>query len=110
MLTQLLTYAVWEWCIFAAVTFAAARRFGGGGMLLGHILVAVFVSASDLYWIQSEMTKPEWSGSPDQDFVFHIGLFIRVLLVNTVLLPVGCLGLFLRPKQPAVAMPVNTSN
>ena len=52
----------------------------------------MIVITLDLLWIQSEIHDPDWDGTPDQDFVFIIGVAIRVFLVNTIVLPMSVLG------------------
>jgi hypothetical protein len=79
----------------------AVRRDRVPGVFLGHVLVAIAVGVLDVQWIQSEMRKPGWDPGvgPDQDFVFMIGVILRVLLINTVLLPVNILALRLRRSR-----------
>ena len=50
----------------------------------------------DVRWIQAEVHNPVWNGQPDQDIVFTIGVVLRILLINTSLLPLSCLALRLR--------------
>lgn len=94
--SQLISYGVWTWVLFVAIAFAAAYLLRLPGIFLGHVLVAIAVVVFDLQWIESEMRKPGWDGQPDQDFVFMIGVVLRILLINTVLLPVSLLALRLR--------------
>lgn len=95
---ELVSYGLAAWLLFAAVTYLAARLGGCAGMLLGQIAVAIAVAAFDLAWIGSEMQQPGWEGQPDQDGVFWMGVVLRVVLVNAVLLPVGFLGLYRRSR------------
>jgi hypothetical protein len=94
--SQLISYGVWPWVLFVATTLGAAYLVRVPGIFLGHVLVATAVVVFDVQWIQSEMRKPGWNGQPDQDFVFMIGVVLRILLINTVLLPVSFLALRLR--------------
>lgn len=98
-LSQLLSYNPITWAIFIAISFCAARYLLGWGIPLGHIAVAFIVTILDVQWIQSEIHKPGWSGTPDQDFIFHIGLFLRVILINTTLLPISAFGFWLRRRS-----------
>jgi hypothetical protein len=88
-LGQLFSYSIAEWLLFVVIAFACAWALHGPGIFLGHIITAVAIATFDVQWIQSEMHKPEWNGQPDQDFVFMIGVVIRIILINTVLLPVS---------------------
>ena len=96
--SQLISYGVWPWALFVAVAFGAAYLLRVPGIFLGHVFVAIAVVVFDVQWIQSEMRKPGWDPNvgPDQDFVFMIAVALRILLINTVLLPVSFLALRLR--------------
>ncbi|MCE9603746.1 MAG: hypothetical protein K8U03_02460 [Planctomycetia bacterium] len=85
------------------VTFCAARFGGLLGTLGGHVLVACAVVALDVAWIQSEMHNPNWDGAPDADLVFFFGVIVRVVLINTVLLPFAIPILYLRNTSNARA-------
>jgi hypothetical protein len=97
--SQLISYGVLPWVLFLAITFAAAYLLRVPGIFLGHLLVAIAIVVFDVQWIQSEMHKPGWDGQPDQDFVFMIGVLLRILLINTVLLPVSLIVLRLRRSR-----------
>lgn len=99
MVLELLADGLWLWVIWIAVTFISARKGGWQGVLVAHFVVAVMVVASDVAWVQAEINKPEWTGSPDQDLLFHWGCLFRVILVNSLLLPVGILGIVLRARS-----------
>lgn len=100
MISQLATYGIVWWLALAAIAFVFARLGRFWGIIAGHVLIAVIVAALDEQWIQAEMRRPGWDGQPDRDFVFSIGVVIRVVLVNTLLLPVSALGWLLR-RSPA---------
>src|SRR5204862_4786083 len=87
--SQLTSYGLWAWLLFVAIAFIPAYFLRLRGIILGHILVAIIVVLLDLRWIQSEMHKPDWNGQPDQDIVFMIGAVLRILLINTALLPLS---------------------
>lgn len=97
--SQLISYGVSPWLLFIAIAFTAAYLLRVPGIFLGHVLVAIAVVVFDVQWIQSEMRKPGWDGQPDQDFVFMIGVLLRILLINTVLLPVSMIALRLRRSR-----------
>jgi len=62
-------------------------------MFIGHIVIAGIVMFLDVRWIQVEMSQPGWDGVPDMDAVFFAGLILRIVVINTVLLPIALLGL-----------------
>jgi hypothetical protein len=82
---------IW-WLAFAAATFVLARLGRFWGIVAAQLLVATVVVVLDVRWIQAEMHRPGWDGQPDEDVVFMIGVLIRVLLINTLLLPVSAIG------------------
>jgi hypothetical protein len=92
VIQQLASYGVLWWLGFAAAAFALAHIGGLWGTAAAWLLVAVVVAALDVQWIRAEMRRPGWDGQPDQDIVFMAGVFIRVALINTFLLPVSALG------------------
>jgi hypothetical protein len=96
--SQLASYSEWAWAMFIVVAFVAACFVRVRGILLGHLLVAIAVVTLDVRWVRTEMGKPGWDGQPDQDIVFAIGVLLRVVLINGVLLPVSLVGLWLRPE------------
>ena len=87
LLYQLHSYSLFVWMIFLAITTIASFVGRGRGIIVGHIIIAILVMWLDVQWIQSEMAKPDWDGVPDQDIVFTIGVLIRVVLINAILLP-----------------------
>ncbi|HEV8604347.1 MAG TPA: hypothetical protein VGQ99_03215 [Tepidisphaeraceae bacterium] len=97
--SQLISYGVWPWLLFVGIAFVAAYLLRVPGIILGHALVAIAVVVLDVRWIQSEMRKPGWDGQPDQDFVFMIGVVLRILLINTALLTVSIVALRLRRSR-----------
>jgi len=92
VISQLATYGVVWWLIFTAVAFIVACLGRFWGIIAGHVLIVIVVVGLDLQWIQAEIHRPGWNGQPDQDFVFIVGVFLRVLFVNTLLLPISVLG------------------
>jgi hypothetical protein len=88
LLSQLLSYSLFVWIIFVAAAFCAARFGGLLGMVAGHVVIAVIVSAIDVRWVTAAMHEPGWDGAPDLDAVFMAGLVLRIFLINILLLPV----------------------
>jgi hypothetical protein len=98
-LSQLLSYSIAIWLFLIIIAFFAAWQFHVPGIILGHVVVAIIIAMLDVQWIQSEMHKPGWNGQPDQDFIFMIGVVLRILLINTVLLPISFIGWCLRAHK-----------
>ena len=107
-ISELLTYSALAWTAFIAVAFLAALFLRIPGIFLGHIVIAIAVAVLDVQWIQSEIHKPGWIGQPDQDIVFMIGIFLRVILINTVLLPISFVSLRINRRyiRKAVIQPI----
>lgn len=101
MISQLATYGIVGWMVFATLAFVAARFGRFWGIVAGQVLIALLVAVLDVQWIQAEMHRPSWDAQPDQDFVFTMGVLIRAVLVNTFLLPVSAVG-WLSRRSPAV--------
>jgi len=89
---QLASYSILSWVTFVAIAFLTARYLPWWCIPIGHLVVAGTIYYLDVRWIRSEMSKPGWNGIPDMDIVFATGMFLRIFLVNTVLLPVSYLG------------------
>lgn len=92
---QLLSYSILTWVLFVGVAFLAPRYGRGLGMFVGHLCLATAIATLDVVWIQAEAQQPGWTGEPDHDIVFVAGVLIRVVLVNTALLPISAFGLYL---------------
>lgn len=86
------SYSILWWLACIVVAYSLPRFGGLVGLLGAPIAITALVVISDLLWIQSEMHRPGWDGQPDQDFVFVIGTLLRIVFVNSVLLPIGLVG------------------
>jgi membrane protein YqaA with SNARE-associated domain len=82
---QPLSYSPQEWLLFAAIAFLAAYLGGWIGMFIGHFVVAFVVLILHIEYATTHAYM-------DMDIVFTMGVLARVVLINTVLLPVGGLG------------------
>jgi hypothetical protein len=91
-LLQLLSYGVLSWLAFVGIAFLASRCGGWIGMFLGQCVVAGAVLVLDIDYATTHAYM-------DMDIVFTLGLLARVMLINTVLLPVSAIGIFLRRKR-----------
>lgn len=92
LMAQLECYGM-LWVAYVLIAFLGPRNYGFWGLLLGFMANTGITVVSDLIWIQGEMSKPDWDGTPDQDFVFAIGVMIRIFLVNFLMIPISLLGL-----------------
>ena|SRR5215471_5000769 len=97
ILLQLLTYGPW-WILFVALVFCVARYTPWFCVPLPFLAVAIVIYCVDFSWVQSEMRKPGWDGTPDLDMIFMFGLLIRIVLVSIVLTPVAVTGIVLRRR------------
>jgi hypothetical protein len=91
MLLQLMSYSLLNWMAFISVAVLFAYFGKGLGIIAGHLVIAVLVGVFDVIWIQSIMAQPGWEGDPDQDLVFMLGMLLRIVLVNTALIPLSLL-------------------
>ena len=89
MLLQLMSYSLLNWMAFISVAVLCAYFGKGLGIIAGHLVIAVLVGIFDVIWIQSIMAQPGWEGDPDQDIVFMLGMLLRIVLVNTALIPLS---------------------
>ena len=96
---QLASYNIVTWLVFIAIAFLTARYFPWWCIPIGHLVVGAIVFFLDIRWIQAEMSRLGWDGTPDMDFVFDIGMLIRIFLVNTVLLPVSFVGFQIKKRS-----------
>lgn len=78
----------WRWKERDIIAFLASFFGGVVGMFGGHFLVAAVILILDINYA----TTHEYM---DMDIVFTLGVLMRVLLINTVLLPVSFSGLSL---------------
>jgi hypothetical protein len=96
---QILAYGVATWLCFFIIAFSAARFVGWLGIPAGCFIVAVILYVLDVRWVSARMSAPGWDGAPDMDMIFMAGVFVRVVLINAVLLPVTAFGLWLRHRS-----------
>jgi len=66
---------------------------------VGFLVVTALIIFLDVRWVQAEMSKPGWDGTPDMDIIFDIGVLMRVLNLNTILLPITGVGILLRRRK-----------
>ncbi|MCY3021179.1 MAG: hypothetical protein NTW87_19365 [Planctomycetota bacterium] len=102
ILWQLLSYSIVSWLAFVLIVFCAARYGGWWLVPVGHLVVAAIIVFLDIRWIRAEMGSPGWDGTPDMDIVFHFGVLARILLINSVLLPITGIGIWRRRRIASV--------
>lgn len=102
---QLASYNIVTWLAFIGIAFLTARYLPWWCIPIGHLVVGAIIFFLDVRWIQFEMNKPGWDGTPDMDIVFAIGVFIRIFLSNTVLLPVSYIGFRIRKRSHFLSLP-----
>lgn len=97
-LAQFLSYS--PFCLAAFVLFPLFFTLwkGVAGGLFGHALVSAVMVISDGLWIDAEMSKPNWNGTPDMDGIFWVGVCLRLMTLNSMILPLDIVGriIFLR--------------
>jgi len=106
---QLLSYGPFTWLAFVTIAFCSVRYGGLLGMFAGHFVVALIICILDIRWVTAEMRAPGWDGAPDMDIVFHFGVIVRVLLINSVLLAVTFLALRLRKRDRTITNEPNVA-
>ncbi len=93
LLAYILIYGFAALLVFGIPTFLLVRRLGWTGILIAHFLATVIIIITDVTWVQYQMSKPGWDGAPDMDFVFYVGVLMRLFLVNVlILLPIDIAG------------------
>jgi len=98
LLYSLLGYG-WWWIAFVGLVYYAARYTPWPCIPVAFLLVAVLMFYLNVMWVQAEMDKPGWGGSPDMDIVFLFGVFVRIVLVSLILWPVALIGLRLKRRR-----------
>lgn len=88
---QILAYGLWLIPFVAATIFLARlprKRF----FLIALLVLPPLIYVLDVQWIQSEMSKPDWDGSPDMDIIFFIGVMFRIALFAVLLSIIFCVS------------------
>ncbi|WP_425396175.1 hypothetical protein [Aeoliella sp.] len=93
------TYGLLAWLVFVAIAYVAAHYGGGWGVVLGHLLVAACVVWLDLRWIETAMEQTGWDDVPDRDLIFLVGVVLRIVMINSLLLPISFLALYLSRRS-----------
>jgi hypothetical protein len=89
---QLLSYPLLNWLLFVGIALAASFFGGWVGIIPGHYVIALVVLLLDIDYA----TTHEYM---DMDIVFTMGVLFRIVLINTVLLPVSAAGLLVRRRR-----------
>jgi zinc transporter ZupT len=95
LLYSLLGYG-WWWIAFVGLVYCAARYTPWPCIPVAFLIVAALMGYLSVMWVQAEMDKPGWEGSPDMDIVFWLGVLVRFVLGSIILWPAAHIGLRLK--------------
>src|ERR1035437_2353034 len=90
---ELISYSPVSWLVFASIAFCAARYFRWRCIPLGHLVVLTIVFFLDVRWLQID------GANRDMDGPFFIGMFLHAFVINTVLVLVTGVGVWLRKRS-----------
>ena len=90
---ELISYSPVSWLVFAFIAFCTARYFRWWCIPLGHLVVLAIVFFLDVRWLQID------GANRDMDGPFFFGIFLHAFLINTVLLLVTAVGVWLRKRS-----------
>ncbi|MEI7776586.1 MAG: hypothetical protein WCK17_17630 [Verrucomicrobiota bacterium] len=101
---NLAAYAAW-WILFIALVFSATRFTSSPKLFvrIARIILALIIYYIEFRWLVTEMRNPDYKGLPDFDFIFLIGVFVRVVLVCFILKPVATLRLRIAAKPSSIS-------
>ena len=91
--SQILSYEPLTWLAFIGVAASATYWGRWRGILAGQVLVAVLVSLMDVIY------QVHYAQQMEMDAVFGMGVLARMLLINTTLMPVSGLALWLSCRK-----------
>jgi hypothetical protein len=102
---QLASYSIIAWLAFITIAFFTARYLPWWCIPIGHLIVGVIVYFLDVRWAIAQMRSPGYDPATgvDLDFVFFIGMLMRIFLINTVLLPLSYVGFRMRRHQRSLS-------
>src|SRR4051812_9926880 len=109
LLSQLQSYGAAEWAVFVLITLALSWAGGVSGLIVGHAVIAGIVLVLDVRWVQAQMASPAYDPHTGPDFdgvfliVFPLGVLFRVILINSVLLPLAAPGVWWRRRRGRAA-------
>ena len=103
ILYEIWWYGLLNWIIFIAIAFCASRFLGCFDMLLSVFVVAVTLLLLDVNWIFDDMRDHPENGR-DADMIFMLGVALRVVVFNLLLLPVSLFGLRLFRRRRTVKL------
>ena len=98
MVLQLLSYPLPNWLLFVEIAFLATYFDRWIGFFIGHFVDAFAVLLLDIDYAMTHEYM-------DTDIVFTMRVMARVVLINSVLLPISALGLFLRKRTKSKPRP-----
>jgi signal transduction histidine kinase len=97
LFSEIAWYGLW-WLSFVAIAFVSARYFGRRGIIFGAIALAILIYILDSMWITADIKEHPEHGR-DTDFGFLVGVLMRLILFNIVLVPVTFIGMKLRARS-----------
>ena len=71
-------------------------------MIAGHFVVGILVLVFDVSQSQAVTAAPRWDEESGHPLVYLVYLFARIVLINSVLMPVSVLGLMGAPFHQLV--------
>lgn len=101
---MMLGYGAW-WLAFPTIAYLTARYALSWCVPLGHLAVASLVFFLDIRWLHAQMRQPEWNGTPGMDTAFVLGVLIRIIVVNLIVLPATVLAIRQRRKAVPASAP-----
>ena len=92
----------WPWILcFVAIAFCATRWLGWLGIVVAGLLISGLVVAIEVNSVFRDMREhPDWGR--DADFVFWIGVAVRLCVYNVLVVPAGIVGLLLRARRDRI--------
>lgn len=60
-------------------------RYAGRGLFVMMIATGIMYALLDNSWVDREMARPDWDGTPDRDAVFLLGSFLRVFAISAMM-------------------------
>ena len=81
-----------------AVNCMVCYRFAGRGFFVMIIVTGITYALLDNAWVDREMSRPDWDGTPDRDAIFLLGSFLRVLSISAMMFVSFALTLFVADR------------
>jgi hypothetical protein len=93
-------YNPFVWALLCGYAFVASYFGGKTGKIVGHVLMLPITVYLDLAFLEEiARTDPSRLDGHDFDGPYYVGIIIRTMFVNAVLLPISNLALRKRAAQ-----------